>query len=99
MYKLNILPVSLLPKPLSKNNTMFSHESCDVCKTQGIKLEAVSYKDKFDYGQFRYHNYTYKAYLAMDPDNRHWVDRNSSYITYYLCSDPCATMLQLQLGD
>lgn len=101
MYKLNILPVEMFEKPISKNKMMFSHEYCDVCNTQGIKFEAVSYQDRFDYNAFRYHNYTYKAYIKMGADSRRWIGNfhNDVYLTYYVCSDKCATMLQLQLGD
>ena len=99
MYKLNILPVSLLKSPVSKNKMIFSHEQCDVCQTNGIKFEAVAYKGKFDYNALRYSNYTYKAITKMEPGMRQWVDRNEAYCTYYLCSEPCAMMLQLQLQD
>lgn len=78
---------------------LFSHEPCDVCASQGIMYEAVSYKDKFDYTAFRYSNYTAKAYATLDETSKRWLSSVKGYIIYYLCSKECATMLQFQLGE
>lgn len=100
MYKLNILPVKLLSGTISKNGAIFSHEPCDVCGTQGIKFEAISYKDKFDYNRLKYQSYTYKKYMALEENYaRQYVVRTNMYLIYYLCSEACAMMVQLQSGD
>jgi hypothetical protein len=101
MYKLNILPVKLLQSPVSKNNQIFSHEGCDICGKQGILFEAISYKDNFDYNKLKYHSVTYKKYVQpTDPVVAQWIGKlNSMYIIYYLCSEECAMVVQLQQGD
>lgn len=99
MYKLNILPVSLLEKPVSKNNQVFSHEACDVCEKQGIKYEAISYEGTFDYNKLKYYNYTFKKYKEFKKLNIPYYAASDCYIIYYVCSKECATMLQFQLGD
>ena len=97
MYKLNILPVKLLDSTMSKTGAIFSHEACDVCGMQGIKFEAVSYKDKFDYSSLRYHSYTYKKYQALTEDcQKRYATETGMYLIYYLCSEACAMMVQLQ---
>lgn len=84
---------------------LFSHESCDVCATHGIKYEAVSYKDSFDYNEFRYYSHTYKAYVKLNDVEKDqmisiWAQPlpSPNYRIYYLCSQECSTMLQFQLG-
>lgn len=97
MYKLNVLPVKLLNKPVSKNGSVFSHEQCDVCGTQGIVYEAISYQDKFDYNNLRYHSTTFKRYQKSEESTKQFVSQTKSwYIIYYLCSEECSLMLQMQ---
>jgi hypothetical protein len=99
MYKLNILPVALLDRPVSKNGAIFSHEPCDICGTKGIKFEAISYKGIFDYHKLKYRAYTYKKYNIMSDDTKKWFVRCDGYLIYYLCSKECAMMVQLQRED
>src|ERR1035437_6334160 len=100
MYKLNVLPVKLVNSSISKNGAIFSHEACDICGTQGIKFEAISYKDTFDYNKLKYHSYTYKKYLSLKEDyQKQFVSQTNMYLTYYLCSEACAMMVQLQRED
>jgi hypothetical protein len=99
MYKLNVLPVKLFGKTKSQNNMLLSHEQCDICKTQGIIFEAIAYKDLFDYNHLRYHSHTYKDYMKLEPATQMWANAFPYYRIFYLCSQECAMMLQLSLGD
>ena len=94
------MPVKLLNSSMSKNGAIFSHEPCDICGTQGIKFEAISYKGIFDYNQLKYHSCTYKKYLGLKEDyQRQYVSQANWYFIYYLCSEACAMMVQLQRED
>lgn len=101
MYKLNVLPVKLLTGSISKNGAIFSHEHCDVCGTQGIVYEAISYSGTFDYNKLKYHGVTYKRYAKLNDVEKQIVNRwytgsPDLYVFYYLCSEACAMMVQLQ---